>query len=232
MTTKKFQGIFIAIFGVFGIAMIIGGFFLYQNTSAFVKNAVPAQGIVIDFSRSQSEGSYSYHPVVKFTTQEGGEMEFISPTGRNPSPFKVNDAVPVLYDPKNPKNAQINTFGELWVEVLILGGLGILFTLIALGVVIFMIRKKNLIAWLKSHGDVVQTDFVQVEENGSVSMNGRHPWRIVSKWRNPEDNKEYEFQSEDIWTDEPPVVAAGQKIEVYIDPKNPKRYFMDIHDIS
>ncbi len=223
MNTNKFYIIFTSIFGLSGLALLIGGVLMYQNTAAFAKIAEKAPGKVIEVVRRDT----TYVPVVEFYTPDHQRFEHISSTGANPPSWKVGDTATVLYDPKDPMQAEIDSFSNMWLGVLILFGLGVINTGIALGVIIWRRRQASTKAWLKSHGEVVQATFARVEENDAVDMNGRCPWKIVSTWRDPDSGQDYEFHSEDIWTREPPVIDQ-KMIEVYINPKNPKKHFMDI----
>ncbi len=232
MNTNKFLILFSSIFGFVGIVMLVGGFLMYQNTAGFVATAVHTQGTVVDISRvwssSSSGGSYVYRPIIEFKTKEGADGKFESTNGRNPSPFAKGDVVEILYDPQNPDKAEIDSFGELWVGNLILPGLGIIFFGVALGIWIFMWRSKKIKSWLKSQGQLVQATFVRVEENRSVNMAGRSPWRVVGVWKDSSSGIEYEYKSEDIWTTMPPTVPPAATLPVYIDPQNPKRHVMDM----
>ena len=133
--------------------MLVGGFFMYQSTATFINAAVHTTGTVVDISRVWSSGSsgggYVYRPIVEFKTKDGKDGKFESTTGSNPSPWHKGDVVDVLYDPKNPDGAQINSFFELWVGNLIVGGLGVIFFCIACGVWIYMWRSKKLREWLQ-----------------------------------------------------------------------------------
>ena len=55
-------------------------------------------------------------------------------------------------------------------------------------------------------------------------MNGRNPYTIEAEWE--QDQLLYQFSSESIWYD-PSIHIKGKSIDVLIDPKNPKIYWMD-----
>jgi len=63
--------------------------------------------------------------------------------------------------------------------------------------------------------------------NGSVSMNGRSPYRITAQWQDPATSRVYVFVSHDLWFN-PSKYVTGKNIRVYIAPGNPKRYYMDV----
>ena len=58
-------------------------------------------------------------------------------------------------------------------------------------------------------------------------VNGAHPFRIVTQWRNPETSKLHVFRSDNLWFD-PSEHIKTQTITVFIDQGNPKKYFVDV----
>ena len=71
----------------------------------------------------------------------------------------------------------------LWGGPVILGGLGGLFSLIGGGMVFVPMLSRRRADELRQHGMAVQTEFQSIEQNTSLTVNGRSPWRIVSQWK-------------------------------------------------
>jgi hypothetical protein len=69
---------------------------------------------------------YSYAPVVRFTTNQGREIEFHG-RGGSETPFAEGDRVTVIYDPANPIRASIATFLDLWLPSAVAFGVTLLF---------------------------------------------------------------------------------------------------------
>jgi len=78
-----------------------------------------------------------------------------------------------------------------------------------------------------AYGNAIQTDFQGVERNTSLKINGKNPWRITSQWLDPASNKLRVFHSENLWFD-PTRFTTAKTVTVLLDPKNPKRYHMDV----
>jgi len=212
-----------------GVLMLIGALLLWNSTRRFIANADTAQGKVIELIevRDEDDGSITYKPVVTFEAPTGKSITFTASFSSKPAPYDVGESVEVLYAPDDPHDARIRGFGSLWLGPTILGGLGIVFAGIGGGMLLARRmddRKKN---FLMAYGNAIQTDFQGVERNTSLKINGRNPWRITSQWLDPASNKLRVFHSENLWFD-PTRFATAKTVTVLLDPKNPKRYHMDV----
>jgi hypothetical protein len=165
--------------------------------------------------------------VVRFVAPSGAEIEFQTSYSQSPAPYDVGERVEVLFRPDHPHDARISGFGSLWALPTIFGGMGLVFAGIGGGILLSGVlgkRKKN---YLMAYGNAIETDFQGVELNGSLEVNGRNPWRIVSQWLDPASNKLRVFHSENLWFD-PTKFVTRKQVTVLLDPRNPKRYHMDI----
>ena len=125
------------IFSAIGLSLLVGCFFLYKSTHDFIKRSVQTSGEVTDYKiETDSDGSETYYPIVQFKTSQGELIEFTSRYGGKPPAFSTGEVVSVLYDPTAPEKARINTFFSLWLGAMIVGGLGIIFTLVGLGMIV------------------------------------------------------------------------------------------------
>lgn len=121
------------IFAVTAVVLICGSYAWWRHSTDFIRDAVPAEGTVIDLVRSSSRSSErgTYRPVVRFRTQVGEEVEFVSNWSSYPPPYRRGDAVEVLYSPSDPRQASIRRFFALWGGPMIAGILGLVFTIVA-----------------------------------------------------------------------------------------------------
>jgi hypothetical protein len=226
----KFFKLFGVIFTLAGIGLLIGACFSYNESRKFVEHSVEATGVVKDLiastSSSSSGTSTIYHPLVSFKTAKGEIVEFKNNIGSNPPSYKRGEEVPVRYDPNNPQDASIDSFVSLWFYVMILGGMGAIFsglgvTFLLLGV--FSSRKDK---WLQESGQLISTEFRLVERNLSETIGGQHPYQIISQWVDPQTNKIYVFKSKNLPFN-PENFIQKREIGVRIDPQNPAKYLMD-----
>jgi len=205
-----------------GLLFLLALAVVASNTARFTARASKARGTVVDLVTGRG-----YHPVIKFTTQDKRQVTFVSSIGSSPPRFKKGHKVRVIYDPRRPSRARINSGFAIWLPAVLLalgtvafGGSGTVMVLAAL-------RRLRMNEWLRKFGRPIGTEYQAVTVDRTVSLNGRHPYRIVTQWRNPATGVYYSFLSPNIWFDPEPY-AAGRNIVVRIDPAKPKRYLMDI----
>ncbi len=217
------------LFAVIGLGLLAGAIALTLNTRAFIATAKHAPGTVTELvpKRDKDDGSTTYTPVVMFEADSGASVSFASSFSSNPPSYVVGERVEVLYAPGNPNEARINGFGSLWFGSMILGGLGTVFSTIGFGIVVASRLRKRKRDWLMAYGTEVQADFQSVERNTSLKVNGKSPWRIVAQWQNPESGRLHVFNSENLWFD-PTKFVTTRQLKVLLDPKNSKRYHLDI----
>lgn len=215
------------VFALAGIGMLAGAFFLYRSTSTFLGEAITADGTVVGLERSRTRDSSTYKPVVRFTSETGEEIEFVSSSGSNPPSYSKGEKVEVLYLLHQPAQARINSFFSLWGGAVILGGLGGVFALVGTGIILGGTLKGRRDDHLKRNGTPIQTDFQSVELNEALSVNGRHPFRVLTQWQNPATSEVHVFKSNNLWFD-PSKYLTDRPITVFIERDNPRKYFVDL----
>ncbi|MEO8064893.1 MAG: DUF3592 domain-containing protein [Pseudomonadota bacterium] len=204
----------------FGVSLVVGAL-------RFQARAAHATGTVVELQTSRANsGKTMYAPVVRYTPQGHGEITFVSGGSSNPPEFDPGERVDVLYVPGNPQKAQIGGFSSMWLGPVVVSGMGLMFTSIGLGFILYRRMSEKKKSYLLAYGTAVETEFQAVERNQSLIVNGRSPWRIVSQWRSPATGNVHVFNSENLWFDPTNYVSPG-KITVLLDPKNERRYYMD-----
>jgi hypothetical protein len=132
-------------FTLIPLALALMGFFFFVLgirrlwcERAFAARAARAPGTVVGFNRRRvgrysgygnSNGSYDF-PVVRYTPLGGPEIAFESPTGSSPRVHREGQAVTVLYDPADPRRAQIQSG---WLQY----ALPLLFIILGFGMFLF-----------------------------------------------------------------------------------------------
>jgi hypothetical protein len=147
-----FPKVFLAIFlGVAVICLTIAGFSAYSAVQTISREqSTPGQvvDLVIRTSRDSQTGDvteYSY-PVVEFTPSGQRTLRVQLSEGASPPDHGVGDAVTILYDPQQPRNARIKSFSSdllMWILPGITFVVGIVFGGVALAVFKFWSPDKK-----------------------------------------------------------------------------------------
>ena len=91
-----------------GVGLLFLGVHLHQKTAAFLARAVRAPGVVVEMATNHSsEGNSTYAPVVGFE-HDGRKYTFKDTISSNPPSYRRGEAVGVLYDPDQPRDARID----------------------------------------------------------------------------------------------------------------------------
>jgi len=214
------------VFTLIGTLMMCGSVYLAVERVDFLREAISANGKVIDLVESRSDGSSTYAPVIAFKTFGGRRFEFKSNTSSNPPSYNIGENVDVLYLPSSPQTAKINGFFSIWGAVIISGVMGSVFFFFGVGITILGIVQGRKDSQLISEGEQVKSIYKGVELNDGLQVNGESPYRIITEWFDPESNKLHVFRSENLWFD-PTDYISEDEITVYIDKLKPKRYLVD-----
>jgi hypothetical protein len=102
---------------------------VYQYQSRQQAERVPAQGEVIGLVRRKVRvgDPGAYYPIVKFRAANGQEVQFESLFGGMPAIHEVGQSIAVLYDPSDPRKADIFTPHSRWTNILAWGAMGLVF---------------------------------------------------------------------------------------------------------
>ncbi len=137
-TPQQLLRLFAAGFGLIGLGLLAGALFSYRSTQAWLSTSATAAGTVIGYERrTDSEGALSYFPVITFTPANGDEIEFTSSTGSSSRGYAIGASVPLRYNPALPFDAAIDTPLDLWITAGVLGFLGLVFTVVGVGLLWF-----------------------------------------------------------------------------------------------
>ena len=122
------------------ISMVLGLFFFFNNRT-FVKNTIRTEGRIMDVKQVRTrDGKTSYKSIFIFT-DKNNKQHWIDPSIRISSPaYEAGDTVSVLYNPKKPIEAKIESFIYLWGASAACGASGVCF--LAVGLVLLLVVPK------------------------------------------------------------------------------------------
>ena len=216
------------VFAALGVAFLAGAGWSYLADRSFAAAGAHAQGTVIEMVGGRdSDGDYSYKPVVEFRDADGRRHVFTSNVSSSPPQHAAGERVQVIYAPATPDEAVIDSFLDRFLLPLILGGLGTVFAAIGFGLLFARLRGRRIAAELRASGLPIQAKVVECYCDTSVRVNGRSPWRVVCQATHPATGKLQSFKSEAIWID-PRAQLAGKDVRVLVDPARPTRHLIDL----
>ena len=95
------------------------------------------------------------------------------------------------------------------------------------GILLFQRRQGDARRLLQASGRRIEADYEGVELNTSLTVGGRNPFRVLAQWQDPMTSQIHLFHSENLWFD-PQKYIERRTLTVYIDPNNPKKYYVDV----
>jgi len=138
--------------------------------------------------------------------------------------------IKVHFPSGEPDKAEIKSFFTSWFVPIFLGVFGLIFGtigFIGLRVVSKPNRMREELVVL-GRGRKVSMPIGEVAQNFSLKVNGRSPYLIIGQWLDKTTNTIYQFKSESIWYNPTPYMEGKKEVDVYIDPNDVKKYYVDI----
>ncbi|HET9361816.1 MAG TPA: DUF3592 domain-containing protein [Vicinamibacterales bacterium] len=217
------KGLLVGLFAAIGVVFTGIGGWSFVETRRFIAHAAVADGRVIE---NVPDGG-TYRAIVRFEPPAGAPVTFRSSAGSDPPSYGVGEIVRVLYDAADPSDARISSWFSLWGFATIFSALGVAGLAVSAGLIATAVRRHRRQLALIRSGHPIMTVFDSVEQNVKFTYNGRHPYRIVTKWRNPISGEIATFRSQDLW-DDPTEQVKHRSITVLVDPGQLSNYVMDV----
>ncbi len=224
--TKNFMAIFGGIFALVGTIFIIVGIMANVKSSQFKEYAVEVNGVIEDIVIEEHTDETDYDVYVSYE-YDGVYYEDIHIDFYSSSMYEGQE-IDLLIDPDNPTDIH-SSDGDLFFTLMFVG-LGGLFALIGYIILIVSILNKKKKARLLESGQHIYGEIESMEQDYSITINGRHPFRIYCKYKNPTDGYIYKFKSDTLDFNPWDSYKAGDSIDIYVDPDNFKKYYVDAVD--
>jgi hypothetical protein len=212
----------------FGLLFSLAGGWIGIDESRFEARSQRAEAVVLRLLEEPGEGgSYVYRPELQFLAPDSRPVRFLAASAANPPSYRAGERVAVLYDATDPRRAVIDSFMDRWFMTSLFAGFGATWLLMALGILALRGWRRVQLRHLLDKGKPIVTAFHAVEENTRLALQGRHPYVVVTEWRNPVSRELVHFRSHQVWED-PTDKARNRMITVLVDPDNFRRYVMDL----
>jgi uncharacterized protein DUF3592 len=127
------------IFGTIGLAGLAAGTRWGLEAWPVFRDNAQTQGTVVELATEMSGTASRFVriPIVEFSLPDNVKARFKVNAGSDSAPeYEAGTTVDVLYDPRDPANARIGSFGQLWSAPLMTGGIGLV--LVLLSVLLFV----------------------------------------------------------------------------------------------
>jgi ABC-type transport system involved in multi-copper enzyme maturation permease subunit len=96
------------------------------ETLVFTRAANRTVGKVIRLATARnSDNHLMYLPVFEYQTNDGAVYQYTSTIASTPPAYEIGETVTLLYLRKNPQNAKIKSFSELWLVKIVLAVIGL-----------------------------------------------------------------------------------------------------------
>jgi hypothetical protein len=86
-------------------------------------------GVVVALKESADSDGVTYAPIIKYVV-EGQTHTFESDNSSSPPAYEVGERVVLLYDSADPSQARIDSWWELWLMPVMLGGAGLILAVV------------------------------------------------------------------------------------------------------
>lgn len=213
------------IFIVIGLAMTVGAIIVGLHSKKFFRNAEQTTAVITDIesTRNRRNGVTEYNHTVYVTYEVDGVQYNKVRLGYYNSGMYEGKTIKVYYNKDNP--GKIKTKGSSMVISVILGVVGGVFLLVGIIlVIVFMPRNKK----IKQYGNRYEADIINITVNRNVRVNGRHPYIVDCQVADAFTGVTSLYRSKNIYED---INVYGiVKVPVYVDPKNPSKYYVDIDE--
>jgi hypothetical protein len=205
------------------IAAFVGAIFVIMPLMSIIKSSrLQKHGVKTAATvQSKKSNKSSNTLTVVFNTADGTEVTAKGTEGKY---VKTGDKIDLWYDPAAPQN--IDFGGSMRYEMRgLLVGLFVFLLMMYFFIkyTIDDIAKKNL---LKT-GMKIEAQFVAVDRDERIKISGQNPWIIRCSWVDNRNNQKYFFVTKPYTIDPAPYLNGRYHLDVYINPADPKKYFID-----
>lgn len=212
------------IFAVIGIGLMAGAIILFAKGTQFGRSAVSITGEIADIMYSGGNDGNTDHEVFVNYTFAGKEYEMVR-INEYSSSMQVGQSISLLCDPENPWD--VRTKSGMYLGFIILMCLGIVFFCIGVVPLTILGLKKQKNKRLLANGRVLYATVESIDRNRCYEVNGKNPYVIYCIWKDEYAETLYRFKSGSLWTNPALIFPEGSEIEVYVDPNNFRKYYVD-----
>ncbi len=222
-TNIDYISIVITILSIIGVIFSIG---LYIRDAYLETIAVETKAKIlsIDYNNKERYATVTYDV-------NGANYVLPTPLDESQEELAVNDTLTIKYNINNPGVAIYN---EHLKEVLIIIFISLIGTALTTNRTLRIIKNLKYINGLKENGITLEANIVEAYiDINFPKKKSKFPRRIRARYLNPQDNKEYTFDSDYTYKDLNELLSKSNisTIKVYLDKNNTNIYYVDLDNL-
>lgn len=208
------------------------GVYFAQDQITLSQVGIETTGRVIEIIHSRGRNSSTqYRPRIAFETESNETITFTAAFSTNFHIYAVNDEVPVLYNPRQPSQASINTVFQRWGSVMLPGIIAIVFLLIVYIPIVNRRRREKRLLRLKASGHQFEAKVVDIINAKNYSVTTHHTKVIICEGAHPVTGINAQYESEILFFD-PKEYDCPDTLTVYLDRQDNQVYVVDCTELK
>lgn len=200
---------------------MIGGIIWLSSSIRFKERAVEITGVITDIETHQDSDGDS-HSSAYVSYEFGGKRYEDVRLNSYSSGMRRGKEIILYCDPGDPWNVQPKSM--IYLGPVILGGMGLIFTLTGTGVLIAAAAGASRRKKIREQGKSIYATVEDIAFDTRYSVNGAHPYVIYCIYRDDYRDVTYRFKSENLWVDPSVSFPIGSTIEVKVMEDDYSRY--------
>lgn len=124
-----------------GIILLVPTTLNFVSRLSFVTHAERTDAVFLGGALRQTAQGMMYFSEFTFKTKDGRTITYASADGANGPRLQKGQTVPILYDPRDPDRAKLDSPFNLWLATFVIGVPALLF--ISMGSLIFILGARR-----------------------------------------------------------------------------------------
>lgn len=227
MKPQHIINLIMSIFGLIGIALLIGGGFWLGSNIRYNQTAEPVTAVITSIeTRRDSDGDIDYDVYVSYT-YDGERYEDIWLNFWS-SGMSEGENMTLYCNPGDPTSPHSPSSDYLGGALLLF--MGLCFFLVGLCNWINFFKKKKRKKMVLENGIHILATVDDISVDTSLRVNGNSPFVISCYYEDEYTGTTYEFVSEQFWDCPEEVFPMGSTIDVTVDPNDYSNYHVNAEE--
>ena len=225
MKIKWFTAILLVLLGTASIAL---GLMFFMNEASIKSEGVEIAAVITNIEADNSEDNTKYKVYVQYIVNAKVYTQTLSYWDASMS---AGQEINIYYNPNNPNELITNKSNYV---LLLFPLLGIIAIVVGILKIIRAVKYRRTKPVSPKNEKYVDAAIEEIIYDASYVKNGKSPYYITCKWKNPENGNIYLFKSGNIWYN-PRFIIEDKEIttlSVRLNEGNPKKYSVSLESIE